>query len=123
MATRIPWIALAGVFGGASAVLLKPAARVLALPCPFKAITGIPCATCGMTRCVLALAEGRWAEAFHWHPVAMGLLALLPLAMLWDLWRAWRGNPYPPLPEHWAPRLLAGMAILATWAMQILRGM
>lgn len=126
MAVRIPWIALAGVLAGVGALLLDAAVRLhpaLAIPCPFKAFTGIPCATCGLTRCVLALAAGRWAEAFHWHPVAGVLLALFPLAMAWDLGRAWRGSPYPPLPDHWAPRLLVGTALLGSWALQILRGM
>lgn len=126
MANRIPWVALTAAFGALTVFLFGPLMRVLPafLPaCPFKSLTGIPCATCGLSRFFLALSDGRWMEAFHWHPVAWVLLGLTPAAAGWDLWRAWAGKPYPPLPDHWAPRVLAGAALLGTWALQILRGM
>ena len=61
-------------------------------------------------------------EAFHWHPVAFVLLALVPIGIVWDLWRAFRGTPYPRLPDHWAARALAGALLLGAWVLQILRG-
>ena len=121
---RVPWFAVA-------AVALALGLRVLGLlapwlpplpPCPFKALTGIPCASCGLTRCVLALGAGKWAEAFHWHPPAVVALALMPLLGAWDLRRAWRGRPYPPLPEALGWRLLAAALLLGTWALQVARG-
>ncbi len=126
MARRVPWIALACALGAVAVAALGPLARRLPglLPaCPFKVLTGYPCATCGLTRCCIALSEGHWAEAFHWHPAACALALLAPLAAGWDLWRAWRDRPYPELPEHWLPRALAGTALLGTWALQVLRGM
>jgi hypothetical protein len=119
-------VALTVAFGALAVALLGPLMRVLPalLPaCPFKSLTGIPCATCGLTRFFLALSDGRWLEAFHWHPVAWVLMALAPALVGWDLLRAWKGWPYPPLPEHWAPRALVGALILGTWALQIMRGM
>lgn len=46
-------------------------------PCMFHAVTGCPCPTCGATRCVLALAHGRVAEAAGWNPlVCAGVVGL-----------------------------------------------
>ncbi len=37
--------------------------------CPFKALTTLPCPTCGATRSVLAAAHGRIGEAFGFNPL------------------------------------------------------
>ena len=92
-------------------------------PCLFKALTGFPCVTCGLTRCSLALLDGRLGEAFHWHPVAVLLLLASPLLVIWDLRRALRGEPYPPLPVRLAPRLAAVALLAGTWILQIARGL
>jgi hypothetical protein len=120
---RVPWIALATLglaLGLWAATFLAPLAGLLPA-CPFKRITGYACATCGATRCVLALAEGHWREAFHWYPAA-AVLAALPLAVLWDLRRAWRGDSYPALPDSRAARLAVWAALAGIWALQVARG-
>jgi len=38
--------------------------------CPFLAITGYPCLTCGATRCALAFGHGHLLQACHWNPLA-----------------------------------------------------
>lgn len=126
MGARVPWVALACLLGAAGIALAGPLARLLPhlLPaCPFKALTGLPCATCGLTRCCIALSGGQWSEAFRWHPAACVILLLAPLAAAWDLQRAWRGRPYPEPPDHWLPCALAGAALVGTWVLQVLRGM
>ena len=43
----------------------------LPLPhCPFLAITGYPCLTCGATRCSIALLHGNLVGAWLWNPLA-----------------------------------------------------
>lgn len=122
---RVPWLFL-GMTGLAAALLIGAwAVRTfgLSLPaCPLKAHLGIPCATCGITRCVLALSTGHWSEAFHWHPVGVALTVLAPIAMAWDLRRAWLGHPYPGLPDSVALRLGVAGLFLGTWILQIVRG-
>jgi len=121
---RVPWLALGalvGVVGIWLAHLLQPFSRLIP-GCAFKQVTGLACATCGLTRCVWALGRWDWREAFHWHPAAAGFAALLPMAALWDLRRAWRGDPYPTLPQTLAARLSAWALLLAIWAGQVLRG-
>ena len=46
------------------------AARPFRLPgfCLFKALTGVPCPGCGVTRSILALASGHFAEAWRANP-------------------------------------------------------
>jgi hypothetical protein len=122
---RVPWLALALLasvalcYGGVWALR----ALSITLPaCPMKTHLGIPCATCGLTRCALALREGHWAEAFHWHPIAVVLGLLTPLVMGWDLRRAWQGAPYHALPDSWIARLSIASLVMGTWMLQIVRG-
>jgi Protein of unknown function (DUF2752) len=121
---RIPWAALAGLLAWVGAWLaarLGPLADLLP-GCAFKRLTGFACATCGMTRCALALGRGDWREALHWHPAAALLAALLPALALWDLRRAWRGDPYPRLPDTKGARLALWLVLLGIWALQAARG-
>jgi hypothetical protein len=123
---RIPWLALALLGAALMAVCLAWAAESfpLLLPsCPLKTALGIPCATCGGTRCALALWKGHFREAFHWHPVLACLGLVSPLAALWDLRRAWRGEAYPPLPETWQARTAAALLLVGTWILQVARGL
>lgn len=125
-ARRIPWAALGLGLLGALAVLLGPILKAhpwLLRPCLFKTITGFPCLTCGLTRCSLALLDGRPAEAFHWHPVATLVVLASPLLAAWDVRRALRGQPYPPLPERRAPRFAVAVLLAGTWILQAARGM
>ena len=51
--------------------------------CPFLAMTGYPCLTCGATRCAIAFAHGDFPHALTWNPLAtIALLAVL----LFDLY-------------------------------------
>ena len=38
--------------------------------CPFLAMTGSPCLTCGATRATVALFHGDFLSAFSWNPLA-----------------------------------------------------
>ena len=44
--------------------------------CPFHALTGLPCPTCGMTRAAESLLRGDVREALAWNPLgSLGLIA------------------------------------------------
>ncbi len=123
---RAPWLALALLGAALACALLAWGVATLHLqppPCPLKNLLGIPCATCGGTRCAMALANGQLREAFHWHPVLALLGLLSPLALLWDLRRAWRGDAYPDLPESCQARVGAALLLLGTWILQVARGL
>ncbi len=111
---------LAGL-GAWAVAWLQPLADLLP-GCAFKHLTGFACATCGLTRSVMALGQWHWREAFHWHPPATILAALLPVLALWDLRRAWRREPYPALPDSRFARISIWMVLLAIWILQAARG-
>jgi hypothetical protein len=70
----------------AVAVRFAPAGVHLLPPCPFKAVTGLDCPGCGLTRGVRELVRGHLLAALD-HNVL--LVALVPLAV-WA-WLAWAG--------------------------------
>ena len=51
----------------ASANLGLAIAHGSAWPCPFHALTGLPCPGCGLTRSTMACLHGRLDEALSWH--------------------------------------------------------
>ncbi|HTT70767.1 MAG TPA: DUF2752 domain-containing protein [Anaeromyxobacteraceae bacterium] len=103
------------------------AARFLPLlalpyPCPWKALTGIPCATCGMTHAFVHLAHGELRAAVAASPLG-ALLAFVgwTLAAL-DLVRLALGWPLPRLGRGSVRALAcAGLgALMVNWAFLVL---
>jgi hypothetical protein len=80
---ELVWLAVsvAAVVGGAIWLRLG----FLTLRCPFLAVTGYPCLTCGATRCAIAFLHGNFSLAWHWNPLA--LVALCGVAAF-DLYAA-----------------------------------
>jgi len=64
-------------------------------PCSFFAVTGYYCIVCGLTRALHALAHGDIATAFAMNPLAMLMLAVVPLVLGWAL--GWRPRALQPL--------------------------
>jgi len=63
-----------GIIYGTIALLALIAARVLPVqdllpPCPFRAVTGIPCPSCGSTRSLVHLANGDIAGSLILNPL------------------------------------------------------
>lgn len=48
--------------------------------CPLRAVTAIPCPSCGLTRALAHLERGHWSEALKFHPFSP-LVFLLALAL------------------------------------------
>lgn len=121
---RVPWVVLAVlavVLGSRGLVILDPIFPGLP-ECMFKRLTGFACASCGLTRCLLAVGRWDWPAAFHWHPAVASVLLLSPMAALWDLRRAWRGEPYPVLPDSRGARAAAWILLSGVWVLQVVRG-
>lgn len=86
----------------------------LAVPCPFRAVTGWMCPGCGVTRLCLALLRWDWAAAWDANPV---LLLMLPVLAVLGVRLAARyvreGTAVGP---KWESALLWAMtALLAVW--------
>lgn len=112
----------AEVFAGIFALSFL-AARFLPLlglgyACPFRAATGIPCATCGMTRAFVHLAHGDLARAIAASPLGALAAAVAWAFALLALARLAAGRSWPRVAPGTAraAALAGGAALLANWA-------
>jgi len=102
------------------ALLLTHAAwaeRIRAI-CVFRAITHVPCPTCGGTRATIALASGDLTLAFRYNPLISAAWLLLPAALLGALVFRARWHSVPLARRRWAVRgavLVLVVAGLANW--------
>jgi len=87
--------------------------------CAWKRTLGWDCPGCGLTRCFVAMAHGRWAQAWGFHPLGT-LLFLVVAAQIpfraWQMRRIARGR------HEWRHPALAALpwillaALLGQWA-------
>ena len=118
---------LAFLWGGAALVCAAaaPFAQGLAAgtpACPFRALTGIPCATCGGTRALLALARLDVGAALSWNPLVTLAAIVFFAGGLVALVRALRGDGVPdPAPPRWAGAAAAAV-LVANWAFVVIAG-
>jgi len=57
--------------------------------CPIRALFGIPCPGCGLTRAVILCLHGDWATSLHAHPLApIVLVQAVVLSFVWFIVRA-----------------------------------
>ena len=80
------------------------------ISCPLRALTGIPCPGCFLTRGVAASLHGDFATAWHWHPIGPVAAALLLI------WSGVALRQRRLVPEHGAGVALAGLAVLLSLA-------
>lgn len=98
---------------------------VLSVPftCPLRALAGIPCATCGMTRAFVWLAHGDPAAAWSASPLGALLAGGLWLLALADVVRIALGAPLPAVGARAARTGVAAgaVALLLNWAWLVAR--
>jgi hypothetical protein len=88
---ELVWLAVSAGAVAAGAVWLG-----LGLPwlrCPFLAVTGYPCLTCGATRCAIALLHGNLPLAWSWNPLAFVAFCAVALFNLYALIVLVAGSP------------------------------
>jgi len=67
-------------------------------PCLFRALFGVRCPGCGMTRALSCALHGRWRDAWRYNPLVVVVLPLLAgewlrlIATEWQRQRSGRGN-------------------------------
>lgn len=76
------------------------------ISCPLRALTGIPCPGCFLTRAVAASLHGDLGTALHWHPI--GPVA----AVLLLVWSVVSLRQKRLVPAHGTGVALAGLAVL-----------
>ncbi|MDE0427545.1 MAG: DUF2752 domain-containing protein [Candidatus Poribacteria bacterium] len=50
--------------------------EVSLIPCLFHLVTDVPCPGCGMTRACLAITQGHFEDAWHYHPFSFLIIGL-----------------------------------------------
>lgn len=99
--------------------------------CLFKNITGVACPSCGSTRAVIALFQGRVSDAIYYNPIGLLIASVMLISPLWitrDLLRKQESlyARYRQLekllaqPSVYVPAILL---ILFNWAWNILKGL
>lgn len=82
--------------------------------CPWRWLSGMPCAACGLTRGFVALAHGHVEAAHSYHPFTGGVFAAMIAWWLVAVVSLTRGRPPPALGRRvWAMVALLG---LVWWA-------
>ncbi len=91
--------------------------------CPFRALTGLPCASCGMTHAFVALAHGDVAGAWSASPLGALLAGGAWLYAILDLVRVAAGVPWPRLSERaWRAMAVSAVgAVAINWGWMLLR--
>lgn len=65
-----------------------------ALPCGFKALTGLPCLFCGGTRSACAALRGDFASSLYLNALSIPLLAFILLLVFASALEIARGRPF-----------------------------
>lgn len=95
---------------------LEPSAPV----CLWHRLTGLPCLTCGTTRALQALLEGRVAEAFRLQPLVLAGVSLVAALSVFEVGAVmlFRRVVHVALDarERWALAGAALLAFAANWA-------
>ncbi len=94
-------------------------------PCAFKAATGTPCPTCGMTTSFAWYARGEVARSWGANPAGVGLASTCVILVPWLLMVSARGRPWPfrTLENPLISLSVAVVAlILVSWAVRMTLG-
>ncbi|WP_255110708.1 DUF2752 domain-containing protein [Synechococcus sp. RedBA-s] len=85
------------------------------LGCPLRALTGIPCPTCFLTRATAAALNGELGEALQWHAFGPAAAALL---LTWSVQALRSGRLVPKDLREIHLGLTAGLLVLY-WAVRM----
>lgn len=135
-ASRLRAPSIAAVCGALALLLLLGGAVANAHPwllsglwdCFFKEHTGLPCATCGISRVLLLLAEGDLLAALRLAPLPFFLVVLSLAAGAWHLAALALCRPLPDavlarwFSSRWARALLV-VVVVGLWAYAIARSL
>lgn len=113
--------------GALTLALAWMAAGSPALPvCPLRSVTGLPCPTCGSTRAMLALLDGRLDDAARLNPLAFAVAIAFPPYAVYGLVVAAGALPRIRLQVEAASRAVIRLAVAvlgaALWLFLIIDG-
>ncbi|WP_461812048.1 DUF2752 domain-containing protein [Faecalimonas sp.] len=76
--------------------------------CPFVALTGFPCAACGLTRAFVYFIKGEWIQAWNMHPA---IFPIIFLSIAFVVQRYFRKSSLKGF-EKYVIVLIVGMVVL-----------
>jgi Protein of unknown function (DUF2752) len=100
-------IAAGGLVGAAGAWPLLPVHPPFA--CPLRALTGIPCPLCGMTRACVAAVHGHLGASLAFNPAGVLVIVAAIVALIRPQW----------LMRARVPLWVFGVAVAALWVWNI----
>ena len=113
-----------GAAGAAAAYQAALGGEGLWLPCPLRALTGIPCPLCGMTTAATALASGDPAAAMAANPFVLVLagFTLVMAALMAARLAGWApGAAQWPASRRRQGYWVAAVLAVLSWAFQLHR--
>lgn len=125
------WLVLASALGVIWFALNSGSSLGLGITvCPIKAVTGVPCPSCGSTRALGALFSGHFAQSFLINPLAYLMAAFfvfIPFLLLIDLFtrKAWLWKFYLRFEKKFQSPYIYVPAILLValnWIWNIIKG-
>ncbi|OGS34313.1 MAG: hypothetical protein A2293_13560 [Elusimicrobia bacterium RIFOXYB2_FULL_49_7] len=106
---------------------LIPIDSVALISCPIKNLIGLPCPTCGITRTVIAISEGKVEEAFTTSPffalafLGCGVYGLYAgVAMIFQTRRIRLVIEQPW--KRYYPGMLLALVLVMNWLWLVFRG-
>jgi hypothetical protein len=113
-------VILAGLVG---LPIVLPASLPAHLPvlCPFRALTGLPCPSCGLTRSFIALGHLQLGESLAYHPLGPLCYALVVSLLVWRVLGRVAGRVPIEVEGLWGdrrvgPLLRTGIVLWLSWA-------
>ena len=85
------------------------------LSCPLRALTGIPCPGCFLTRAVAASLHGDLATAVHWHPIGPVAAVLL---LLWSV-QSFRQKRFVPAQGSGVALAILTLLLSVAWVVRM----
>jgi hypothetical protein len=85
--------------------------------CGARALFGINCPVCGLTRSFIHLAHGRWQAANHCHRLGWVMALMTVMQIPYRLWCLQRGPLFSDSQTRWISRALI-VGLLLNWLLQ-----
>jgi hypothetical protein len=119
-------VGLAGLAGAAAAYCypVLTSHTPLALPCPLRTLTGVPCPFCGMTTAATRLGTGQLRAALAANPFILLLAALTAVMAVLVVARLLGAAPAPapwPPPRQRTARRVVAVLVGISWLYQLYR--